>query len=64
MARETKWICDRCRKDLSQGAGYGIGLTVEYHHPKKLELCPECENEFTIWLGHHPLWGTTLEAAV
>lgn len=56
-----QWICDRCGIKLSQGAGYGVTLEVQYHHAKVLELCPNCENEFTLWLGHHPLWETTIE---
>lgn len=35
-------------------------ITVNYHHARTLDICEPCEGEFTIWLGKHPLWGTSL----
>jgi hypothetical protein len=35
-------------------------ITVNYHHPRTLDICESCEGEFTIWLRKHPLWGTSL----
>jgi NAD-dependent SIR2 family protein deacetylase len=49
--------CDRCGVVLPRSRGI---ITVNYHHPRKLDLCRDCEGEFTIWLGKLPLWGTPL----
>jgi hypothetical protein len=49
--------CDRCAKPMTHPRGI---ITVNYHHPRTLDICEDCEDEFTIWLGKHPLWGTPL----
>lgn len=63
MSRVTDRVCDRCRGTVGHGGDLrlGISVTVNYHHPKTLDLCVDCEGELTIWLGRHPLWGTPLD---
>ena len=58
MAMVTEQRCDRCDKKIKR---YGVGLEVQYHHPRKLDLCQECVGLFTLWLGKHPLWDTPLD---
>jgi hypothetical protein len=60
--RRNDLVCDRCDGVLGANvaSGYGIGLTVEYHHPKKLDLCKDCEKSFALWLGKHPHSGVPL----
>src|SRR5438552_3644669 len=55
--------CDRCEAKLGENkaAGYGVALMVEYHHPKKLDLCPQCEKDFHLWLGKHPVTGAKIK---
>jgi hypothetical protein len=61
MSNVTARICDRCEREIPAEVRLGITVTVNYHHQSKLDLCVECEGELTIWLGKHPLWGTTIE---
>lgn len=51
--------CDRCAKRL--GAHRGLDLIAQYHHPRTIELCDECEGAFAIWLGKHPHSGVPLQ---
>lgn len=56
--RTEKHLCDRCEREID---GPYLTVTVNYHHPRTLDICRECETDFTLWLGKHPLWGTTLD---
>lgn len=60
--RSTEHRCDRCGKTLDHGGETRLGVVIEvqYHHPQSLDLCVDCEAEFTLWLGRHPLFGTPL----
>lgn len=60
MSINQQRICDRtwCGKPIS--VPYQT-ITVNYHHPRTLDLCKECEAEFMLWLGQHPLWGHSVQ---
>lgn len=53
--------CDRCGCSLPHAA---MTMTLAYHHPPTLELCVHCDEEFTLWLGKHPLWQISLTEGV
>jgi hypothetical protein len=60
MSVNTQRICDRlwCSKPIT--VPYQV-IEVQYHHPKKLDLCKDCEAEFMLWLGQHALFGHTVQ---
>lgn len=58
MSVQQQLRCDRCEAPLTHPRGI---ITVNYHHPRTLDICRDCEGEFTLWLGKHPLWNTSLD---
>lgn len=56
----TEHRCDRCGHVFGPHEPH-ITFTINYHHPRTLDICRSCEGLFVFWLGKHPGGETSLE---